>query len=687
MLSAFTARPIVVLQQKDTLKIESILAYGDRLLVGLNSGSLRIYRITEISNKEEESTAKPDNTLLSRPNSSSTPDSELMLEFEKFSTRAVTQLTRIKEANVLISLSNSYISIHNLHTYALQEQLMITKGTSCFAVTSNIVKEPTTGIPEIVSRLAVAMKKKFLTWASETKIICGMNSGYTIINIINKNLKDIVGPRVIRGALATHRSILGKVSSVNMGNIRLAKYLAKPLATNLINEEMLLTKDINSLFITTNGEPLGRMQVPWQQVPDAIRYSYPYILSLHAHPEGTLEVKNQHTLSLLQVISLPGARQLYCPPQTASLAHSGKDFHVASYWSIWRMGATDYDLQVSELVKNQNYDEAISILDTLEDALLKNKEERLREIKTQKARMLFNKGKFADAIAIFSAVKASPESVISLYPTAIAGDLSIFKGKHVGTNSGHVEAGGGTNGDTPVGASHQATVGSSELRAINKLFKSNYKQSRTSSIRLSMKSSGGAASDLASTSMEISEDSLFEGQNLVNAAFHLSSFLVNIRTRIKKSFNVETGRLIQLKENANDKASSTTFQSLSVIPASDAEKEQKNFQEIAKLVDTTLFRCYMLVQPRLISPLFRIANFCDPEVVIENLLENRKYGELIDFLNKKKLHRPALELLKIFGTAKGDDKLNLTFSGPRRTVAYLQNLPPEMIDLILEFAK
>lgn len=50
MLSAFTARPLVELKQRDKSKIESVLAYGDRLLVGLNNGNLRIYRVNEVCN-------------------------------------------------------------------------------------------------------------------------------------------------------------------------------------------------------------------------------------------------------------------------------------------------------------------------------------------------------------------------------------------------------------------------------------------------------------------------------------------------------------------------------------------------------------------------------------------------------------------------------------------------------------
>lgn len=122
------------------------------------------------------------------------------------------------------------------------------------------------------------------------------------------------------------------------------------------------------------------------------------------------------------------------------------------------------------------------------------------------------------------------------------------------------------------------------------------------------------------------------------------------------------------------------------LGASATEWEQP-LQAIAILVDTTLFRAYMFASPSLAGPLFRIDNFCDPEVVNEKLMETGRYHDLVDFFYGKKLHRQALELLRKFGDADEKDEAAPQLHGPARTVAYLQNLPPEMIDLILDFAR
>ena len=110
-------------------------------------------------------------------------------------------------------------------------------------------------------------------------------------------------------------------------------------------------------------------------------------------------------------------------------------------------------------------------------------------------------------------------------------------------------------------------------------------------------------------------------------------------------------------------------------------------RESAKLVDTTLFRAYMFSSPSLAGPLFRIDNFCDPDVVKEKLIETGRYNDLVDFFYGKHLHRQALELLQKFGQAKESNESAPQLTGPQRTVAYLQNLNAEMIDLILEFAE
>jgi hypothetical protein len=376
---------------------------------------------------------------------------------------------------------------------------------------------------------------------------------------------------------------------------------------------------------------------------------------------------------------------LHFPSPTVSLAHGGKGFHVASDRCIWRMGTTDYDTQIDDLVSSGHYDEAISILDMLEDALLRDKTSSMRDVKIRKAQKLFEERKYDNAIDMFLEAEAPPERVIKLYPRTIAGDLSTVDGEEPAEESRDH-----TNGDAdaPEG-SKQGSVTSpvGSPGPVHKYLKPHQRAiSDTSSIKSAMKTDGGESSDAASVKPK-AEDGPLEGKDLTRATLALTRFLVDSRNRMKRFLDAETGKMIPPTENGQNGSSNAAFESLLLAPASDEgrNREQK-LRDTATLIDTTLFRSNMLVRPSLAGSLFRIPNFCDPEVVNQKLLESSRYNDLVDFFYGKKLHREALELLKKFGTPEEVDESAPTLHGPQRTVGYLQKLSPKYIDLILEFA-
>ena len=451
MLSAFTARPLVELRPRDKSKIESLLAYGDRLLVGLNTGTVRIYRVNETPSSDQEAETNNEEG----GSKVTTKPTDLLREVEKFARGRVEQMALIKEANLLVALAGGVVGLYDLQTFEVVEALARTKGAGCFAVTSDIHTD-SEGVPSIVSRLAVAVKRrvlvwtwrdmelevepetglsgkemvlvsgiKTLTWASGTRLLAGLTTGYVLVDVVSKEVTDIVGPGSIGGAGGQDAgSGGGLVASMSMSYIGMGGTAPKPLATRLGEGEMMLSKDVNTHFITADGTPLGRRQIPWSAAPEAVGYSYPYLLALQDPSKGVLEVRNPETLSLLQSISLPAANTLHIPQPNISLAHAGKGFLVASDRVVWRMGALDYDAQIDELVEGGYLDEAISLLSMLEDALVTDKGARLREVKLRKARCLFEERKYRKALDLFTEVAAPPEEVISLYPRVIAGELT-----------------------------------------------------------------------------------------------------------------------------------------------------------------------------------------------------------------------------------------------------------------------
>lgn len=181
-----------------------------------------------------------------------------------------------------------------------------------------------------------------------------------------------------------------------------------------------------------------------------------------------------------------------------------------------------------------------------------------------------------------------------------------------------------------------------------------------------------------------------EGKDLALAVNELRGFLAESRKQFSRFLNYE-GTFKQPLPPPGDpqrESAISAFRHLISLPSDPGSVDwEAKLRDAAVMVDTVLFRAYVLVSPTLVGPLCRLPNFCDPEVVQEKLYESGRYSDLIDFLHGKKLHRQALEMLEKFGKNEADKGVSPALRGPQKTVAYLQQLPPELIDLILEFSE
>ncbi|KAJ2957409.1 hypothetical protein NQ176_g11245 [Zarea fungicola] len=355
------------------------------------------------------------------------------------------------------------------------------------------------------------------------------------------------------------------------------------------------------------------------------------------------------------------------------------------------MAATDYDAQVKELVDAGNYDEAISVLNMLEDALLQSKTESLREVKMQKAEVLFSEKKYRKAMDLFNEddLHAPPERVLALYPPVISGKLSKWAGKE---KDGKAAETGGATPRASAEVQHKSEdAGESTTSAVGGFARyfmgSQRKSAADAASIMSVKRDASDATDSKETpdSPTDTVDRPLEGKDLLKAVLELNSYLAGTRARLQRVIDPATGSL-KPRDTAPSEDATDRF-----LRTSQNESEaqlQEKLQGTFRLIDTTLFRAYMLSQPSLASSLFRIPNFCDPDVVNEKLVEQDRYNELIDFFYGKKLHSKALALLVKFGAAaKPDERAPALLHGPNRTIQYLQNLPASQIDLILENAE
>lgn len=427
--------------------LTGIFETDDKLFVGLASGTLKVYQIDDSLSLSEPDTSSP------KKESTGGSPVKLITSIEKFTKGSVDQLSGLEDARVLVALSNGYVYLYDLDTLALQERLHRTKGAVVFATsselkfhslfnyppsTANDRRPSTADIQRSVSRLVVAAKKKLhcyewqgaeligsreisvserprsLTFIKPDKILCGLVVEYFLVDIPASTVSPIFAAGRPIGAID---NVLAGVAA-NIGNIASsasasARRQGCALATRLPEDEsVVLVNEFSSAFLSADTGTFLKTKRPikFRDVPAMLGYSYPFVISVTASSKR-LEVRNPKTYTLLQQISFPTLQHL----------NDGKLPFVASSRQVWKLSLRPFEAQLDFLIEQNQLDEAVSLIEQLDDVFIEDRINKLKDLKMRKAELLFGKYKFSQSMTLFSEVSAPPERVLALYPPAISG--------------------------------------------------------------------------------------------------------------------------------------------------------------------------------------------------------------------------------------------------------------------------
>ncbi|KAK9243203.1 hypothetical protein V1506DRAFT_545127 [Lipomyces tetrasporus] len=492
MLRAFAPVPVVELSSKE--RIQAIFASRDKLYVGLASGALKVYSVP------------PSTGSSSAPSASPPVPAKLVTTIDQFTKRAVEQLAVLEEARVLVALSDGYVHLYDLDTYALQERLHRTKGAFVMATSSDLefdkpfvalssdgsLPNPSAAdVQGTVSRLVVSARKKLhcyewqgaeligsreisiperprsLTFIRPDKILCGLVVEYFLVDISASTVSSVfaagrpVGP--LNGAIAGVAANIGDITSSASASARRQGCALAALLPE--DDSVLLVNEFSSAFLSaeTGGFIKTKKPIKWKDVPAMLGYTYPYVISVAANSRR-LEVRNPKTCTLLEAINFP----------TLAHLHDGKYPFVASSRQIWQLSIKSFEEQVRILVDQNQLDEAISLAEGLDDVFISDRTEMLRKLKMMKAEELYMRMKFQQSMMMFSEVSAPPERVLALYPAVIAGDAASkddVDGERAEMNS-HKEAesepdGNGTSDIAPVNGNDKSNGDAASVASTN----------------------------------------------------------------------------------------------------------------------------------------------------------------------------------------------------------------------------
>ncbi|XP_076171948.1 vacuolar protein sorting 39 isoform X2 [Ptiloglossa arizonensis] len=491
---------------------------------------------------------------------------ELLCHSNNFKKKRITQIDVVPEYNLLITLIDNIVCVHDLNSPNFQQvyQLPKTRGATLFTLDKQLPKGSNDNKKTIVN-LCVAVKRKLqLYYYEEKKFVESENFELTVrdtpreLSWCGKSL--ILG---FRGLSYTILDINGKTKELFPTGKS-----PEPSVTKLSDHSFVLGKDSQSFVMDTQGELIEHNSIKWSDTPSAIAWDEPYLVGI---VHDRLEVYAIEGCIHIQTIEdLNKARLIYRCKQ-------GKIF-LASISRIWRIRAVDVTLQIRILLEQNQFQLALKLTNLL-DVTQKEKDKQACKIQTLYAHYLFNNKRFQEAMNVFSKAGTDPYEVIRLFP-----DLLTLSSNNPELNN-----------PTP---------------SLPKL----------------------------------------QDHDLEKGLRALIAFLTEVRIKLVDSTN-----------------GTKTMTAVAV-------------EQLLKITDTTLLKCYLQTTDALVAPLLRL-NHCHLAEAEKTLLMYQKYPELIILYQTKGQHRKALELLEKH--AKENDP---SFKGTERTIQYLQSLGKDHIDLILKFA-
>ncbi|KAH9823872.1 hypothetical protein DFH28DRAFT_1216235 [Melampsora americana] len=353
--------------------------------------------------------------------------------------------------------------------------------------------------------------------------------------------------------------------------------------------------------------------------------------------------------------------------------------------------------QIHQFIESGEYLELLRLIQTLDINLLPDREILLNRLNGLCALLNFMDHQFDQSIDEFIKLNINPAKVISLYEPRISGKLnksievweSLFGGRSVESYL-----------KVKMSLNHLIELESDTLKikpsSLIKPSKPIYQKVKThdddrDSIK-SFKSQGlnslkSKPSDLSiqKPKIEFKDESHFKQSIDV-----LIRYLTDRRQHVNKAFskqNIESHSSSNESESSLDSLKAIKLRSpeelfqLNDIPI-DEISNIDDLVQIAKMIDTTLFKCYLAIKPTMLGPLCRLPNWCEVDEVESLLMDAKRYHELLDLYHGKKQHDRALKLLKTMGESEEDLEERID-----PIIRYLQKLGPPHLQLIFNTSK
>ncbi|KAF9815620.1 hypothetical protein IEO21_04480 [Rhodonia placenta] len=578
------------------------------------------------------------------------------------------------------------------------------------------------GEPQEVKETTLTHSPRAISFLGPDTIYFGYSlSDYALFSLKTSSMTELTLPV----PTATSGSAIG---NMGMGALSgLGGYMtlglgskAKPCVVSIDEKEALVAKDSDGIFVGSEAKPTREVTVDWPAPPEDLAFVKPYIFTIF--PSGTVSivqpdnsssstsspptfisspvVEIRSSLSLTPVQTLPfppPPDDIPSPPiqhtvrlLTASSAGQGSLFVVttpsekataaAAGSAIWQFQMRPWSEQVDELVEVGSYAEALALLDTVDVAVLPDKERRKRQVRALHAVSQFIARQYDDAINTFIELDINPAKVVALYPESIAGRLSVPQDEWISLFGGPAKV--AESKPSSVHKGNEQEEGPSAAAEVPPRQPSP-KDSIAGVLKTGLENiiAPAAAKDDETASVIGRRKERPKKDEFHKSVETLMRYLSDRRPKIDGALRALSITSAQSHQMPNlSAASREELFGLPDAPLSALTPEE--LVRFAQIVDTALFKSYLLVRPGLLGPLCRLPNWCEVSEVEEVLRAREKFSELIFLYNGQKMHGEALHLLRELSEKESDPRDKLMPS-----VSYLQRLGQENMEQIFDSSR
>ncbi|CAH1791977.1 unnamed protein product [Owenia fusiformis] len=384
MHEAFEAAPIL---EKLPLIIESITSYDDKLLVGTKQGHLLVYTVSPIPGNETSF-----NVSLERSN-------------KAFSKKPITQLVAVPEAQILISLSDNVVSVHDLTVFAPICTINKSRGATLFEVDVKKQKSLTGDVQHTV-RMCVIVKRKvqLYYWKNREFHELQPDLGVPDLPKVAAWCKDSICVGFKRDYFLIMVDTGGYKELFPTGKSM------EPRVTRLDDNGLAVGRDEQTIFIDAEGNPTKRYALTWSALPQVLVNQPPYVIAVLPK---VIEIRTVEPRLFIQSIEVN---------QPKFICHGSNHVYVASTNHVWRLASTPITSQIKQLLQNKEFELALHLANMTQEAD-SAREGRIQHIQTLYAFDLFSQHRFEESLQMFTKLGTDASHVIGLYPNLLPQDF------------------------------------------------------------------------------------------------------------------------------------------------------------------------------------------------------------------------------------------------------------------------